>query len=61
MGGDVADRIVLQHARARHVAALRFLLAPGRDFHQHREFLWLAHPCLEPLPGALRMEIVGFG
>ena len=45
--------------RARHVAALRFLLAPGRDFHQHREFLRLAHPRLQPLPGALGVEIVG--
>jgi hypothetical protein len=38
---------------------LRFLLAPGRDFHQHRELLRLAHPRLEPLPGALGVEIVG--
>ena len=59
VGGDVADRIVLQHAAARHVAALRFLLAPGRDLHQHREFLRLAHPRLQPLPGALGMEVVG--
>ena len=60
MGGDVADRIVLQHARARHVAALRFLFAPGRDFHQHRQLLRLAHPRLQPLPGALGVEIIGF-
>ena len=32
MGGDDADRIVLQHAAAGNVAALRLLLAPGRDF-----------------------------
>ena len=58
MGSDVADRIVLEHARARHVAALRFLLAPGRDFHQHREFLRLAHARLEPFPGALGVEVI---
>ena len=59
MGRDIADRIVLQHAAARHVAALRFLFAPGRDFHQHRQFLRLAHPRLQPLPGPLGVEIIG--
>ncbi len=44
-----AARIVLEHARRWHVAALCFLLAPGRHFHQHREVLRLAVPRLEPL------------
>ncbi len=29
------------------------------DFHQHREFLRLADPGLEPLPGAFGMKVVG--
>ncbi len=61
MGGDVANRIVLEHAAARNVAALCLLLAPGRDFHQHRQFLRLAHPGLQPFPGAFGMEVVGPG
>ena len=35
MGGDIADGIILQHAAARHVAALRLLFAPGGDLHEH--------------------------
>ena len=46
---------------ARHVAALRLLLAPGRDLDQHRELPRLAHPRLQPFPGALGVEIVGPG
>jgi len=59
--GDVADRVVLEHARARHVAGLRLALAPGRDLDQDREFLGLAHARLEPLPRALRIHAVGLG
>ena len=59
MGGDVADRIVLQHPAARHVAALRLLFAPGRDLHQHRQLFRLAYPRLQPLPGAFGVEVVG--
>ena len=59
MGGDVTDRIVLEHAAARDVAALRLLLAPGGDLYQDRQFFRLAHPRLQPLPGALRVEVVG--
>ena len=59
MGRDVADRIVLEHAAARNVAALRLLLAPCRDFHQHRKLLGLAHPRLQPLPCALGVKVIG--
>ncbi len=51
---DVADHVVLEHARARHVARLRLALAPGRDLDQHGELLRLAHAGFQPLPGALR-------
>ena len=61
MDRDVADRFVLDDPVARHVAALRFLLAPGRDLHQHRQLARLAHPGLQPLPGPFRVEIIGFG
>ncbi len=55
------DRVVLEHARARHVAGLRLALAPGRDLDQDRELLGLAHAGLEPLPRALRIHAVGLG
>ena len=59
--GDVADGVVLEHARARHVAGLRFALAPGRDLDQDGKLLGLAHPGLEPHPGPLRIGAVGVG
>ena len=61
LGGDIADGVVFQHAAARHVAGLRLLFAPGRDFHQHGELLRLAHPRLQPLPGTFGVKVVGFG
>jgi len=61
MGRDVADRVILEYAAARNVAALRLLFAPGRDFHQHGQLPWLAHPGLQPFPGTLGVEVVGLG
>ncbi len=61
MGGDVADRVVLEDAAARNVAALRLLFAPCRDFHQHRKLLGLAYPGLQPLPCAFGVKVVGLG
>ena len=59
--GDIADGVVLEHARTRHVAGLRFALAPGRDLDQDGELLGLAHAGLEPHPGARRLGAVGVG
>ena len=57
--GDLVDRVVLEHAAARHVALARLALAPGRDRLHDRQLLRLAQPHLQPLPGVLRMRIVG--
>ncbi len=58
---DVGDHVVLEHARARHVAGLRLALAPGGDLHQHRQVLRLAGAALQPLPGARGVHAVGLG
>ena len=57
--GDLVDRVVLDDAPARHVALARLPLAPGRDGFHHGEFGRLAQPHLQPLPGVVRMQVVG--
>ena len=53
MGGDLHQRLVLEHAVARNVARLRLALAPGGDGGQHGEEPLVAGARLQPLPGIL--------
>ena len=59
--GDVADHVILEHARTRHVARLRLALAPGRDLDQNGELLGLAHARLQTQPSVLGIHAVGVG
>ena len=55
---DVVHRLVAQHPVSRHVAALRFGLAPGREVAQHRQLARLSQAGLDPEPGRRRIEAV---
>ena len=49
-GGDFQQRLVLEHAVARNIGALRLALAPGGDGAQHGEHAAVAGARAQPLP-----------
>ena len=58
---DFDQHVVLEDARARHVAGLRLAFAPGGEIHQNSEIARFPRAGLEALPGALGVLLVGRG
>ena len=55
---DLDQNIVLQHARARHVARLRLAFAPSRDLHQHGKIAGLSRAVAQAFPSILGMLFI---